>query len=61
MKFISLIVDYLLGYEVKKVEKDTKVYLPCNKIFGNLSAKNNSVKVENVYQNAQFTTVDIVD
>lgn len=57
MKFINLIVDYILNTNSKKAcnnEKPTPVYLPCNEIFGNISKKDNSECLNYNYLSTDF-------
>lgn len=56
MKFINLIVDFLLNTnknESTKTENSKKVFLPCSELFGGLN-KNESSKCLNY----NYTSVD---
>ena len=56
MKFINLIVDFLLNSnknEPTKTENSKKVFLPCSELFGGLN-KNESSKCLNY----NYTSVD---
>ena len=57
MKFIDLIVDFILDTpkqtKPKQVEK-SPVYLPCNEIFGNLSKTEKTDILSYNYVNADF-------
>ena len=60
MKFIDMIVDFILGENQNKgsnkveTEKATPVYLPCSEIFGGLSKNDNSAFLNYDYVSADF-------
>ena len=57
MKFIDMIVDYILNTNDKKgsttKNAPTPVYLPCSELFGNLSSNNSECLIYD-YVNADF-------
>ena len=64
MKFINLIVDFLLNSnknEPTKTENSKKVFLPCSELFGSLN-KNESSKCLNYnYTSANFKANDVIE